>query len=107
MSDSPARKKSPEHLAISLRGSAERARGIQEARKLAERRDQSYQRLKRLYEISRRVASFENVDETFPAILTLVAEVFPLISAVLIEKRKEGRIPRRGLAHLRAERESC
>ncbi len=49
-------------------------------------------RLKHLYEISKHLATFENVEQAFPRMLSLAAGTFPLSSAVLIEKR--GKVPR-------------
>lgn len=47
----------------------------------------AYERLKVLYGISKLLSYFENVETTFPQILSLCSKAFPLVSAVLIEKR--------------------
>lgn len=46
-------------------------------------------RLERLYEISKHLAIFESTEKDFPRLLSLAASVFPLSSAVLIERRGE------------------
>jgi signal transduction histidine kinase len=48
--------------------------------------------LERLYKISKALATFESVERSFPEILSLAAKAFPLLSAVLIEKR--GAVPK-------------
>jgi len=47
----------------------------------------AYRRLEQLYEISKDLANFTNANESFPKILSRVAGVFPILSAVLIEER--------------------
>lgn len=44
-----------------------------------------YSRLKTLYGMSKLLSMFESVDTSFPEILSLAAEGFPLLTAVLIE----------------------
>jgi signal transduction histidine kinase len=44
-----------------------------------------YDRLRTLYNISKKLSTFKNVDESFAAIVACAAESFPLSSAVLIE----------------------
>lgn len=46
----------------------------------------AYDRLKSLYEISKHLVQFENAEKTVPKILSIVAETFPLLSAVLVEQ---------------------
>lgn len=55
-------------------------------------RKSAHRRLEHLYEISKHLAAFENVEQSFPKILSLAAGTFPLTSAVLIENR--GSIPK-------------
>ena len=50
--------------------------------------DEAFKRLKALYGISKLLGSLENVEKTFPEILALAAETFPLATAVLIECRQ-------------------
>ncbi|MGZ3747228.1 MAG: GAF domain-containing sensor histidine kinase [Pseudobdellovibrionaceae bacterium] len=49
--------------------------------------EQAYDRLKVLYEVSKLLSTFENVEKTFPKILDLCSTSFPFRTAVLIEKR--------------------
>src|SRR4051794_36474080 len=60
--------------------------------RLNTKQNRAHHRLKHLYAISKHLATFENVEEGFPKLLTLAAEAFPLASAVLVEKR--GEIPK-------------
>jgi signal transduction histidine kinase len=46
----------------------------------------AYERLKCLYEISKHLVQFESAERTVPKILSVVAGIFPLLSAVLVEK---------------------
>lgn len=58
------------------------------AKRLADdKRDRAHARLVQLYEISKRLVSFETVEQSFPKIISLITATLPLSSAVLIEKR--------------------
>ena len=50
--------------------------------------DQAYKRLKALYGISKLLTSLENIQKTFPEIVALASETFPLATAVLIQCRE-------------------
>jgi signal transduction histidine kinase len=50
--------------------------------------DEAYKRLKALYGISKLLASLENIEKTFPEIVALATETFPLATAVLIQCRE-------------------
>lgn len=47
--------------------------------------EQNYERLRTLYGVSKLLARFESVTETFPRILNLAAETFPVSTVVLID----------------------
>ncbi len=47
--------------------------------------ERAYDRLKILYRISKLLSSFDSVEETFPKIVALAAETFPLATVVLID----------------------
>ena len=53
--------------------------------KLLLKTDEAYIRLKALYGISKQLASFENVDKSFPKILKLADVTFPIATAILVE----------------------
>ena len=48
-----------------------------------------YARLERLYEASKRLATFENIDETLPAVLEVVTQTLPLATAILVVKLED------------------
>jgi signal transduction histidine kinase len=48
--------------------------------------ESAYERLKVLYSVSKILSSFKNAEKTFPEILTLCSTIFPLVTAVMIEK---------------------
>jgi signal transduction histidine kinase len=50
--------------------------------------DEAYKRLKALYGISKLLTSLENIEKTFPEIVALASETFPLATAVLIQCRQ-------------------
>ena len=47
--------------------------------------------LDRFYEVSKRLADFESIEETLPAVLDVVAGALPLASAILIVSHESGR----------------
>jgi signal transduction histidine kinase len=51
----------------------------------AESNEQTYLRLKTLYGISKVLSTFVSVEKSFPEILNLAADAFPLLNAVLID----------------------
>lgn len=55
----------------------------------SESHNSDHDRLKTLYSISKKLATFKSVEESFPAIINCAAESFPLMSAVLIEHWEE------------------
>jgi signal transduction histidine kinase len=64
---------------------------LQKAREEVERRgariveiERAHRRLEHLYEISKLLARFQDVERTVPAVITLVAETVPIQSAILI-----------------------
>ena len=50
--------------------------------------DDAYKRLKALYGISKLLTSLESIEKTFPEIVALATETFPLATAVLIQCRQ-------------------
>lgn len=90
MSESRANRGKRRHLFGFIRRAAGSEPALQGSPRELTPSDHAHERLERLYEISKCMATFEGVEEGFPRILTLVAGTFPLLSAVLIENRGEG-----------------
>lgn len=51
--------------------------------------EHAYERLKVLYGVGRILASTDDIEKTFPEILTLCEATFPFLTAIIIEKRDE------------------
>ncbi|MBY0415717.1 MAG: hypothetical protein K2Q18_16200, partial [Bdellovibrionales bacterium] len=50
-------------------------------------REHAYERLKVLYGLSKMLSSMNNIEKSFPEILTKCSETFPFLTAIMIEKR--------------------
>lgn len=64
-------------------------RSWEEFDRLTAERERAHQRLIHLFEISKLLSQFDTVENTLPAIISVASKTLPLLTAVLIEYRKE------------------